>query len=81
MYVDRHPSNQVRHFIGYFTIGSRVSPSIAAQVLATLFDGDEPGDYELGVLAANLAARMRESPQLVSGLGGSVRATLCNAAR
>jgi hypothetical protein len=76
-YRDREPGNQVRHFVGYFATGAKVSGPLLTELITEWRDGQEPGDYQLGVFAANLGRQMRENPQLVRGLGGAIRKTIC----
>lgn len=76
-YIDKLPGNQVRHFVAYFVLGAKLSGGLLAAVVAELRDAGEPGDHELGLLGANLGSQMRNSPQLIRGLGGSIRTTIC----
>jgi len=76
-YVDRATSDQVRHFIGYFALGAMLSGGAVAEIVAGWRDAREPGDYQLGIFAANLGQRMRQSPELLRGVGGAIRSSIC----
>ncbi len=76
-YKDVSRRNQVRHFVGYFIFGvQNYNNSLFSEIIARTLDGHEAGDYELGVVAANLGKEMAANPRLLRGLGGAIRNTI-----
>lgn len=91
-YVDTPPTSQSHHFVGYFGLGAKLPVGLVTEFftecrelglreclfwLSARDPGNEPADYQLGVVATNLAQRMRDAPHLVRGLGGAIRTTIC----
>ena len=90
-YLDTPPSSQSHHFVGYFALGAKLPVGLVTEFFTECRElglrtclswaergrGDEPGDYQLGVVAANLAQKLKEAPALVRGLDGAIRATIC----
>jgi len=76
-YVDRAADNQVRHFAGYLAMGAKVPGPVLTEVFTSLREEGEPGDYELGVFAGNLAEKLAQNSGLARGLEGAIRSSLC----
>lgn len=90
-YVDLPGGNQVRHFVAYFTTGVKVPGGITRTFITgcrednctgyacsfLLGDNCEPGDYQLGIVAAELGDRISDDSNLLRGIEGGIRSTVC----
>ena len=91
--VDKQPTSQSHVFVGYFALGAKRNVGLLTEFITECRElglreclgwsserdpGTEPAEYQLRVVAANLAQEMKKNPNLVRGLAGSIRATICS---
>jgi hypothetical protein len=73
----RDGSNQVRHFVGYFSAGIHFDYPILTAILAELRDEGEPKDIALGNVAAALGRQAAGSEHMMENIGEAIRSQIC----
>lgn len=80
--MDKNSDNQVRHFVGYFIMGMigaehGLTSRLLTEIIATHRDHNQPADYKLGLVAANLGAAVAANPAFLQDLERRVRDAAC----
>lgn len=83
-YLDPDPNSQhqVNHFVAYFVVGARSHTDPAAdqflrEGIAFIREQGQAADYRLGIVAAELGARIAAQPHLMNDLERLTREAVC----